>query len=59
MEKQEEEVPTSFDKAKERIEISQKIYKGEINPKEYRGAKGYARYLPETEDDLRKKKYQG
>jgi len=42
-----------------RIEISKAIKEGELDPSVYRGQSGYASYFDRTEDDLKKKQFNG
>ena len=42
-----------------RIEISKEIKEGKLDPKTYRGQHGYALYFDRTEDDIKKKQFNG
>lgn len=49
----------AYERELRRIEISKGIKEGTLDPKVYRGQKGYASYFDMTEEDLKKKQFNG
>lgn len=49
----------AYERELRRIEISKEIKEGKLDPKVYRGQAGYASYFDKTEDDLKKKQFNG
>lgn len=49
----------AYERELRRIEISKQIKEGTLDPKVYRGQHGYANYFDRTEEDLKKKQFNG
>jgi hypothetical protein len=49
----------AIEMAKKNIEISKGIKEGVLDPRVYRGEKGYANYFELSEDDIKHKSYTG